>query len=245
MEEKKENPQMSQLEKEDATGTSNNIPALSSKHNYKVSPAAARAIVDLTLQGATSREIIKFLKDQFGISLKENSITRYRRKYRQRMLAAWEDEIAAARAAYPDSALLVGRLGTLDKAIKIELKKKKKMNSIAVAELVGTADTAIYHAEMLRLRMSESERKYPSRADDAHEQVMRELERRSHVYRDVTERAEKARPLLKENMDMDDEVVVQAEIIQDNDESKNTKQDQRPADKKTLKDVIGKAMTGE
>lgn len=229
-------------EDEAPTDDMDNLPAVSKKHNYKVTPAAARAIIELTLQGVTVREIINHLKSKFGISVRQNCVTDYRRKYRHLIIAAWDDELASARAMYPDTSILVGRMGTLDKAIKNELSKKKKMNARSVAELVAAADAAIYHAEMLRLRTSESERKYPTRSDDAHERVMRELERRSHAYRNITKEAEETKELFKKNMDLEEDIVAEAEVIPDEQEPAPPA---RKADVSDEEDMIGKAMMRE
>lgn len=182
------------------------------KHNYKVNPAAVQAIIDLTLQGVAVATIREFILENFQLSISETTICDYRRKHRQKMLAAIEDDIAAARAMYPDSALLVGRLATLDAATKKEM-RKKRASGYAIAALVGAAAQDVYKAEALRHRLQEFERRFPRSTDEDNERIMRELERRSHVLRNVTEEVEELGSLAKDALDIDEPIVAKAEVV--------------------------------
>lgn len=58
---------------------------------------------------------------------------------------------------------------------------------MGMASIIGAANQAVHLAEMLRLRYREFEKKYPSGRADDFEKFARELERRSHFARDVTD----------------------------------------------------------
>jgi hypothetical protein len=148
---------------------------------YKVSHAVIQSILDLTILGLSNTEIIQFLVEKHGISLHVNMLSYYRRKYKDKLLAAQEDQILAARANYPEGAMLSGRIGKLERACEREF-KKKRMSGTTIAQLVQAENQAMYQAEMMRLRLRELAAKFPERKDDEKEQVLRELERRAHAY---------------------------------------------------------------
>lgn len=182
------------------------------KQNNKLSAGAIQAIIDLTLQGVAVATIREFILETFKVSISDTTVFDYRRKHRDKMLASIEDDIAAARAMYPDSALLVGRLATLDAATKKEMKRKRS-SGYAVAALVSAAAQDMYKAESLRNRLQEFERRFPRATDDDKERIMRELERRSHVMRNVTEEMVVAQESIKENLEIEEDVVVRGEVI--------------------------------
>lgn len=199
--------------KQDKSVETKNLPARrEDKQNNKLPPAAVQAIIDLTLQGLAMPVIQQYVVETFKVSISTQIISYYRRKHRDKMLASIEDDIAAARAMYPDSALLVGRLATLDAATKKEMKRKRS-SGYAVAALVSAASQDMYKAESLRNRLQEFERRFPRATDDDKERIMRELERRSHVMRNVTEEMVVAQEAIKENLEIEDDVVVRGEVV--------------------------------
>lgn len=200
--------------KQNSPAETKNLPARrEDKQTNKLPPAAVQAIIDLTLQGLAMPDIQQYVVETFKVSISIELISYYRRKHRDKMLAAIEDDIAAARAMYPDSALLVGRLATIDAATKKEMRKKRG-SGYAIAALVGAAAQDVYKAEALRHRLQEFERRFPRSTDEDNERIMRELERRSHVLRNVTEEATAIGEIAGDNLDIEADAVVDAEVVQ-------------------------------
>lgn len=182
--------------KQNSPTETKNLPARrEDKQTNKLPPAAVQAIIDLTLQGIAMPDIQQYVVETFKVSISTELISYYRRKYREKMLASIEEDIAAARAMYPDSALLVGRLATLDAATKKEMKRKRS-SGYAVAALVSAAAQDMYRAEQVRARLREFDRRFPTAKSDDMERIARELERRSHVMRDVTESAKEMQEIV-------------------------------------------------
>ena len=199
--------------KQNSPAETKNLPARrEGKQTNKLPPAAVQAIIDLTLQGLAMPDIQQYVVETFKVSISIELISYYRRKHRDKMLAAIEEDIAAARAMYPDSALLVGRLATIDAATKKEMRKKRG-SGYAIAALVSAAAQDVYKAEALRTRLQEFERRFPRATDDDKERIMRELERRSHVMRNVTEEMGGAQEAIRENLEIEDDMVVRGEVV--------------------------------
>jgi hypothetical protein len=164
----------------------NEVIVFQSKKTHKLTPAAVQAIISLTVAGLSNRDIIDYIKKTFGITIAESLLGYHRRKNAAKLLIETEEEIAAARANCPDSMFLAGRMRTIDILIKKEMKRRRP-SLIGMASILGAANQAVHQAETLRLRYKEFEKKYPNGAANDFEMFARELERRSHFARDVTD----------------------------------------------------------
>jgi hypothetical protein len=182
------------------------------RETHKLEPEGVKYLIDLTLAGYSVAEIIKAIKDAYGVTITDQGVFYHRRVHRKSLMVGITEDIAAARAVYPEAALLVGRLGNLDKALKKEM-AKKKVSGYAVAALVAEQTNAMHKAETLQLRLMEFEKRYPTGKDDEAERVLRELERRSHVLRNVTEEVETIQKIAGGDFEPD-AIPVEAEVVQ-------------------------------
>jgi hypothetical protein len=186
------------------------------KKNYKLNAAVVQCIIDMTLNGSTANDTIKFLIAEYGIKVDIRTIYYHRRASRAKIMATMDEEISRARANIPELATLSGRLSGLQSTIEKE-RKKRRSSAMSLTAAYSAADMAMYHAEILRLRYRESLAKFPERRDDESERIMRELERRSHVMRDVTETEAR---IMKQAEDVfiasdpDKPIVVEGEVIE-------------------------------
>jgi hypothetical protein len=178
--------------------SSNNIPESkrvsqttepANKWSYKLPRGALKAIIDLTLAGYKIDDIQLYLLETFGIKIHVQTIKYHRRRQRKKIQEAIEKDIEITRAMYPETALLVGRIRILQEVLEKELNKRRNSGHV-IASLIEKADTAMYRAEMLRLRYKDIERKYPIKGDDQAEAILQELDRRSHIIRNVTHSAD-------------------------------------------------------
>lgn len=169
-------------------------------------------IIDLALNGYTIKATRQYIHDEYGISITDQAVLYHRRQARERMAATIDEEIAAARANCPELATLSGRLVGLRDLIEREIRRKKSSTK-ALVEAYAAADSAIYHAEVLRLRYRESLAKFPDRRDNEAESLMQEIERRSHLMmRNVTNDPETIAKLAGRDYRPDE---AEAEIIPD------------------------------
>lgn len=163
----------------------NEVIVFQGKQTHKLTPAAIQSILDLTVAGLSNGAIIDYIKKTFGITIAESLLGYHRRKNAAKLLVKIEDEVAAARAICPDSMFLAGRMRTIDALIKKEMKRRRP-SLMGMASILGAANQAVHQAEMLRLRYKEFEKRYPASKANDFEMFSRELERRSHFARDVT-----------------------------------------------------------
>lgn len=162
------------------------VAVIRDKKTHKLTPAAVQVILDLTVAGLAIEAIIEYVKETFKVTISEDLVGYHRRKNAAKLLAAVEDDVAAARAMYPTSSLLVGRMGTIDALIKKEMKRRRP-SLMGMASILGAANQAVHQAETLRLRYKEFAKKYPDGKANDFEMFARELERRSHFARNVTD----------------------------------------------------------
>lgn len=198
-------------------GASKAIVPAPEKKTHKLTPQHVQVIVDLALNGYTVEATRKYILDQYGISITAETVFYNRRREKEKMLQAISDEIALARANVPELATLTGRLAGLQAIIEKE-KKKKRGSAYALTQAFATAASDMHHAQVLALRMRESLAKYPEHKEGESERVLQELERRSHLMRDVTERTERIYAAAEEEFvasNPDKPVVIEGEVVED------------------------------
>lgn len=163
------------------------VAVIQEKKTHKLTAAAIQSILDLTVAGLSIEAIIEYVKEAFGITIEEGVVFYHRRKNADKLMIKAEEEVAAARAMCPDSMFLAGRMRTIDTLIKKEMKRRRP-SLMGMASILGAANQAVHQAETLRLRYKEFEKKYPAGKANDFEMFARELERRSHFARNVTEK---------------------------------------------------------
>lgn len=195
------------------------LPKPAEKQSHKIPKEALQAILDLTLAGYKPEEIQKFILENFSVSVHSSTIFYHRRTKREKLTTGIDAEIEMVRAMYPETATLIGRIRTLEESVKREMRKRKSSGYV-IAELVGKADAAMYRAAMLKQRLREFERKYPQRKDDQAEAVLQEIEKRSHIIRDVTNSVDEFAQLAGSDFLNDpasDDRVIRGDVVSDSD----------------------------
>lgn len=181
------------------------------KRNYKLNAAIIQLIIDLTLNGTTAEETVKFLWTEYGIKVDIRTIYYHRKASRSKITATIDEEISRARANCPELATLTGRLSGLQATIDKE-RRKRRSSALSLTAAYSAADMAMYHAETLRLRYRESMAKFPERRDDEHERILRELEKRSHIMRNVTQEVDNFSEVAGSDFLIEEPTVIQGTV---------------------------------
>ena len=210
------------------------VAVIQDKKTHKLTPAAIQTIIDLTVAGYSIEAIIDYIKETFGITVAEGVVFYHRRKNSGKLLIEVEEEIAAARAMCPDSMFLSGRMRTIDALTKKEMKRRRP-SLMGMASILGAANQAVHQAEMLRLRYKEFDKRYPKGKADDFERISRELERRSHFAKNVTDNIAEMERIAGGDFATEPEAsgVIRAEVVQEP-EPKQLPAPQEEPDENTL-----------
>lgn len=154
--------------------------ATTGKHSHKVPKAAVDLIIEMTLENASNKQILQTIKLRFGLTLHENMLSYYRRRRAVELSEAYEDQILEARVSC-HLAFLPGRMAELQQVIEKEHSKGDRASSKSIIQAIDVAGKMMYKAENLRLAYREAALKASGGIGGPDEQILQEMERRSHI----------------------------------------------------------------
>ena len=153
-------------------------PRRASTRSHKLKPGAIELLLTMTVAGASTAEIQKAVQANWGVSIHPNMVSYYRRTRAMRLSKMFDEALAAVRKDYRFGSLSE-RIGALESVATREFQASDGGSSRTILAAINSITEALTKAELMRIRLREIA--YEVDTSEAHELILRELERHSHI----------------------------------------------------------------